>query len=63
MAIYNAEIRWVEPNLKGDQTPKYKTIYGIHASDSETAKRLALAKVDAALAAKVIAVWAESDEE
>lgn len=63
MATYNAELRWVEAGLDGKQTPKYKTIYGIHANDSETAKKMALTKVDASLAAKVLAVWSEPDEE
>ena len=63
MPIYNAELKWIEPDLKGQQIPKYKTVYGIHAVNAEAARKQALAKVDSALAAQVIAIWAETNEE
>ena len=63
MAIYNAELKWIESDLKGTQVTKYKTVYGIHASNTESAIKQALAKVDSQLAASVVAVWAEPEEE
>ena len=63
MKMYNASVSWIESDLQGNQTKKDKTVYGIMASSSEQARKLALAKIDPLLGAKVDAVWSEPEDE